>query len=76
MQAIRLTQKLDSDTLYLPQLRPFVGRDVEIIVLTPDEGVAPPMSAGEYVSPLAGTVLKYDEPFEPAVSPDEWEANR
>jgi hypothetical protein len=24
--------------------------------------------------PLAGTVLQYDHPFEPAVDPNEWEA--
>ncbi len=33
MNAIRITQKLESDTLYLPQLRSWVGRNVEIIVL-------------------------------------------
>jgi hypothetical protein len=26
--------------------------------------------------PLAGSVLKYDDPFEPAVDPDDWEVNR
>ena len=25
---------------------------------------------------MAGSVLRYDDPFEPALDPDEWEANR
>jgi hypothetical protein len=32
MEAIHIQTKLDSDTLYLPQLRPLIGRTVEIIV--------------------------------------------
>lgn len=26
--------------------------------------------------PLRGTVLRYDDPFEPAVPPEDWEANQ
>ena len=33
MQAIHIRRKLDSDTPYLPELRPFIGKSVEIIVL-------------------------------------------
>jgi hypothetical protein len=32
MTAIRIETMLDSDTLYLPQLKPLVGKSVEIIV--------------------------------------------
>ena len=32
MQAIRVRQRLESETLTLPQLRPFIGREVEIVV--------------------------------------------
>ena len=32
MSAIRIRRTLDSDTLHLPELRPFIGRTVEIIV--------------------------------------------
>lgn len=32
MDTIRISQKLDSDTLYLPQVRPLIGKTVEIIV--------------------------------------------
>jgi hypothetical protein len=30
---VRIRRKLDSDTLYLPELRPLIGKTVEIIVL-------------------------------------------
>jgi hypothetical protein len=32
MDAIRINTTLDSDTLYLPQVRPLIGKSVEIIV--------------------------------------------
>jgi hypothetical protein len=32
MNAIRIRKKLDSDTLHLPELRPLIGKTVEIIV--------------------------------------------
>ena len=76
MQAIRVTQKLDSETLYLPQLRPLVGKDVEIIVLAVEGLTTVALREDVERNPLAGSVLRYDDPFEPAASPDEWEANR
>ena len=33
MEAIRIQTHLDSDTLYLPDLKPMIGKDVEIIIL-------------------------------------------
>jgi hypothetical protein len=33
MNAIKIHTRLESDTIRLPQLRPMVGKDVEIIVL-------------------------------------------
>jgi hypothetical protein len=36
MNAIRIRKKLDSETLYLPELRPWLARGVEIIVLEED----------------------------------------
>jgi hypothetical protein len=44
MNAIRVRKKLDSDTLHLPELRPLVGRTVEIIVLA--EEMAPVVRPG------------------------------
>jgi len=39
MNAIRIRTTLDSDTLHLPELKPLVGKAVEIIVL--EEPAAP-----------------------------------
>jgi hypothetical protein len=33
MNAVRIHRQLDSDTLYLPELKPLIGKNVEIIVL-------------------------------------------
>jgi hypothetical protein len=32
METIRIRKRLDSETLHLPELRPLLGREVEIIV--------------------------------------------
>jgi hypothetical protein len=37
MSAIRIRRTLDSETLCLPELRPLLGKDVEIIVLVEDK---------------------------------------
>lgn len=33
MNAMRIRRKLDSETLHLPELKPLIGKNVEIIVL-------------------------------------------
>ena len=71
MQAIRIRRKLDSETPHLPELKPLVGKHVEIIVLADSEPDAIMQSDS-----LKGSVLRYDDPFGQAVSPEEWEANR
>jgi hypothetical protein len=32
MNALRIRRKLESETLYLPELKPLIGKEVEIIV--------------------------------------------
>jgi hypothetical protein len=36
MGAIRITRRLDSETLHLPELRPLIGHDIEIVVTDKD----------------------------------------
>jgi hypothetical protein len=43
MNAVRIRRTLDSETLYLPELIPLIGKNVEIIVL--DE-TSPPVLPG------------------------------
>ena len=63
---------MDSETLHLPELRPLLGKDVEIIVLE-----AEPTARGDRQEtaryPLRGSVLRYDDPFDPVAEAD-WEA--
>jgi hypothetical protein len=52
MDAIHVHQKLESDTLYLPQVKPLVGKNVEIIIrerpdATPANGLPPKRDAWE-----------------------------
>jgi hypothetical protein len=79
MQSIHIRKKLESEHLTLPELRPLIGKQVEITICEaadePGNGApAQPVSADRY--PLRGTVLRYDDPFGPAADPDDWEACR
>ena len=76
MQAIRVTQTLDIETLYLPQLRPLMGQRVEIIVLSSDPDDSESVEPDPPSESLVGSVLRDDDPFEPAVLADKWEAIR
>ena len=53
MGSIRITRRLDSETLHLPELRPLIGHDVEIVVTEKNgnsAGVAPGASAGSILA--------------------------
>lgn len=75
MSVIRIETQISGDTLYLPQLNAMLGKSVEIVV-TELPVQTPPNRTEKWVSPLAGTVLDYIDPFAPATSPEDWEANR
>jgi hypothetical protein len=75
MAAIRIETVVESETLYLPQLKPLVGKSVEIIVRAMPEQTMR-TEVAPWISPLAGSVLEYIEPFEAAVPLDEWAASR
>ena len=72
MDAIHIHTILSSDTPHLPELKPFLGKSVEIIVKEETtEAVSRVLNRS-----LAGSILRDDDPFGPAVAEDEWEANR
>jgi len=55
---IHLHQKLDSETLYLPELKPMIGKTVEIIVREEAEPPPnPPSSSLSALSEIAGKDL-------------------
>jgi hypothetical protein len=75
MQAVKITRRLDSETLHLPELRPFLGKEVEIIVLeTETNGVGRDATSAR--DALRGSILRDDDPFGPAVPEDDWEVLR
>lgn len=78
MQTVRIHTRLESENLTLPQLRPLIGKQVEITVCEAPEGngnhPSDPSAAGRYR--LRGSVLRYDDPFAPALEAGEWEAAR
>ena len=72
MQAMRWETIVNEDgTIHLSGLPWPAGEAVEVIVLPH----ANPQSVNT-ARPLAGLPLRYDRPFDPAVAPEEWEANR
>lgn len=79
MQSVHIRTKLESEHLSLPELRPLIGKQVEITVR---ETAEVPSSGGvengtpNHRYPLRGSVLRYDDPFAPAIATDEWEAAR
>lgn len=72
MEAVRIEATVQPNGRVIIKDLPFKeGRQVEIIVLDKhDEAVEP------YSNPLKGSVLRYDDPFESACSPDDWEVLR
>ncbi len=72
MQAHKIEAVLSEDGTLVLQGLPFrAGEAVEVIIL---ESRTPPSVPGHSPEfPLQGTVLYYDEPFEPAVSPEDWD---
>ncbi len=75
MKAVRIKIHMDSDTLTLssPELKPFVGKDIEVIVCEQESTTEPaPKTSRGF---MRGTVLRDDDdPFGPAVPPEDWEA--
>jgi hypothetical protein len=67
-ETVRVRRHLDSETVYLPEAKELVGRDVEIMVR--EIGAAERPSE---LFPLRASVIKYEDPFEP-VAEEDWEA--
>lgn len=74
MTILRIETLVEGDTLYLPELKPLVGKSVEIVVTElPTKTIAGDVG---WISPLAGTVLQYTDPLAPIAPDGEWEAAR
>ena len=56
MTAIRIKKTIDSETLTVPELRPLIGRNVEILVIDEGPGLAGVLpGAGDWDAALNGT---------------------
>jgi hypothetical protein len=72
MDAVRIETKVKQNGRVVLDGLPFEeGQDVEVIVLESHKEAITPSP-----NPLKGSVLRYDDPFEPAVPPEDWEAVR
>ncbi|NER83776.1 MAG: hypothetical protein F6K42_30380 [Leptolyngbya sp. SIO1D8] len=74
MNAYKLEAQLTEDGALLLKGLPFqAGDSVEIIILEQPPTPQAKLAAAPSEHPLRGTVIRYDNPFEPAVADDEWE---
>jgi hypothetical protein len=61
LDAIRIRRKLDSETLHLPEVRPLLGRTVEIVVSAePIPEIIPGTGDWEAVKRCADALADYD----------------
>jgi hypothetical protein len=72
-RAVAVVGDDQSVTVQVPLPR---GEHVEVIVLASNGGGSAETSADEVRRRLRGSVLTYDDPFGPAVPPEEWDALR
>jgi hypothetical protein len=72
MEALRIETTIQPHGRIVLNDLPFeVGKKVEIIVLDTNGSKSVP-----YENPLKGSVLRYDDPFEPATPLEDWEVLR
>jgi hypothetical protein len=76
---VRVRRRVSSSNLDVPELEQFIGKEVEIVVTevaeapkVPEEPWPDNGPSERY--PLRGSVLRYDDPFGPAVPEEDWEA--
>jgi hypothetical protein len=61
MNAIRIRKTIESETLHLPELKPLIGRTVEIIVMEePAPGVHPGTGDWEAAAEASRALAGYD----------------
>jgi hypothetical protein len=73
MSTVHIRTRIKSETLTVKStaLKQFIGKDVEITISAEVPGAEQRVSS--YGS-MRGTVIRDDDPFAPAVAPEDWEA--
>ena len=73
MEAIKKIASVKNNTLVIPGLNSVNNKKVEVIILPLTESDKDMISNNAYT--LHGKVTKYEDPFEPAVPENDWEAS-
>ena len=76
MEAIRKIASVKNNTLVISDLKTINNMTVEVIILPVSENERKFDDVQKNKSSLHGKLVKYDNPFDPAVSPSEWEVNK
>ena len=75
MSTVRLRRKLESETLHLPELRPLIGKTVDITVVERAAKSSPPVDAQGLPThtsrtlPLAEMTVELDKASPPSAQP-------
>lgn len=73
MNAVRIRCKLESDTLHLPELKPLIGKTVEIIVLD-ESGLAIVPGSGSWDDAMKAVAELEDYDFDACRKQREYDA--
>jgi hypothetical protein len=71
MTPLHIRTRLTSETVHLPGAGQWIGQEVDIVVSAPNLNDA---QWAEVLARLQGSVVQDDDPFGPAVPPQDWEA--
>lgn len=73
---MEVTVRIDDRKIYDSFVAFIRSLGIAVVKETPKAVEEKPVRRKKRDYPLAGSVLKYEDPFEPAVDPDDWEVNR
>jgi hypothetical protein len=73
---MEVTVRIDDRRIYDSFVAFIRSLGIAVVKETPQAVEQKPVRKKQREYPLAGSVHGYDEPFEPAVDPDDWEVNR
>ncbi len=71
MEAIKKITSVQNNTLIIQGLDSINNKEVEVIILPLTNNEKDPKASTEYA--LRGKLLKYEDPFEPAIPEEDWE---
>lgn len=73
---MEVTVRIDDKKIYDSFVAFVRSLGIAVVKESPKAAEEKPVKRKKRDYPLAGSVLKYEDPFEPAVDPDDWEVLR